>query len=134
MATIKAQGTTLSIHDGVIAQAIAGVTSFSGFDGESTEIDITTLSSTAKEFSIGLEDFGSFSAELIFDPDDPGQTAIAEAKTGGITREIVLTLPSGTLNVATFDVVVKSFGKTGAIDGIVTATANFKITGSVVWS
>jgi hypothetical protein len=134
MAVIQAQGTTFTFNDGTTAQTVDGIVSYSGFDGESTEIDVTTLASTAKEFDVGLEDFGNLSLELIFNPDDVGQAAIAAAKTAAATRECVLTLPSGTLDTATFNAIVKSFSKSGGVDDVVKATVNLRITGAVAWS
>ena len=133
MASIQAQGTTFTFADGVpVAQTVAGIQSFSGFDGESTEIDITTLASTAKEFDVGLEDFGSLSLEVIYDPSDAGQAAILAAKTAAATRECVLTLSSG--DIATFDVIVKSFSNAGGVDDVIKGTVNLRITGAVVWT
>ena len=132
MAAIQAQGTTITFNNGTIGVTVGGVQSFSGFDGESTEIDITTLASTAKEFDIGLEDFGGFSMTVIYDGSDTGQAAIMAAKTAAATREMVVTLSDS--SVATFDVVVKSFSKEGGVDGVVTGTINMKITGAVAWT
>ncbi len=132
MAAIQAQGTTITFHNGTAHVAVGGVQTFSGFDGESTEIDITTLASTAKEFDIGLEDFGGFSLTVIYDGSDVGQAAIMAAMTASATREVVVTLSDS--SVATFDVVVKSFSKEGSVDGVVTGTINMKITGAVAWT
>lgn len=134
MATVQAQGTTFTFNNGTIATNVVGIKSYTGFDGEAADIDITTLASTAKEYSIGLEDFGNFSLELIVDPDDTGQLAILAAKSAGATRECVLTLPTGTLSTATFNVVVKSFSQSGGVDEVIMGTVNMRITGAVVWS
>jgi hypothetical protein len=61
------------------------VTSFTGFDGQAAEIDVTHLQSTAKEFLMGLQDFGTFSIECNYLPADSGQDKMRAAKT---SREI----------------------------------------------
>lgn len=135
MTAIQAQGTTMTFEDSaspVVAQTVGGIQSFTGFDGESTEIDITTLASTAKEFDVGLEDFGNLSLEVIYDGSDAGQAAIMTAKSAAATKEVVLTLSDS--SIATFDVIVKSFSKSGGVDDVVKGSVNMKITGAVVWS
>ena len=48
MAVLDSQGTTVTFNDGTTAQTVGGVVSFSFGDGQATDIDITTLASTAK--------------------------------------------------------------------------------------
>jgi len=133
MAVLDAQGLVFTFDDAVpAAQTVGGIVSFSGFDGEASEIDITTLASTAKEFRLGLQDFGGFSIELMRDPTDIGQVTMEVAKAAGATRECVLTLPGG--DIATFDALVKSISASGGIDGVITGSANMRITGAVVWT
>ena len=131
MAIIDAQGTGITFD----SQTVGNVISFSGLDGEATQIDITTLASTAKEFRQGLQDFGTFSMEMFRDDDDAGQDAIKTAQAAQSTEQMVVTLPDqNTLNVATFNCFVTSFSLSGGVDDVSRATANFKITGAVVWS
>lgn len=132
MPVLDAQNTTVTFNDGAIAQVVGGVASFSFGDGEASDIDITTLASTAKEYRQGLQDFGNFSMELMRDPNDVGQNAMEVAKAAQATRECVITLPSG--DIATFDAYVKSLSSSGGIDAVVTGSANLKVTGTIVWS
>lgn len=136
MAVISAQGTTFSISNsaapGGTQVVIECIRSFTGMDGEASDIDITCLTSTAKEFRQGLQDFGKFSIDLFRDPEDLGQIQLDLAKAAGETRVFVLTLSDG--QIATFSGYVKSLTAAGAVDGAVTGTANIKITGNVVWS
>lgn len=133
MAVLDAQGAVFTIDDDMGSPVtVNGIVSFDGFDGEASDIDITTLASTAKEFRQGLQDFGNFSIELMRDPQDTGQIELEDAKANQATRECVLTLPSG--DIATFNAYVKSLTASGGVDGVVTGSCNMKITGSVVWS
>lgn len=132
MATaIDAQGTTFTIN----GQLVGGIQSYSGFDGEASDIDITTLDSTAKESRQGLQDFGNFTMELLRDPNDVGQDELLTQKAAQTSSTCVLTLPDDVvLNVATFTAYVKSLSIEGSVDEVNKGTANLRITGSVVWS
>lgn len=132
MAVLDSQGTTVTFNDGTTAQTVGGVVSFSFGDGQATDIDITTLASTAKEYRQGLQDFGDCTLELKRDPSDVGQAAMETAKAAQATREVVITLPDG--DVATFNAYVKSLSTTGGVDDVANGTATLKVTGSIVWS
>lgn len=133
MAVLDAQGATLTVEDsGGSPINIGGLVSFDGFDGEASDIDITTLASVAKEYRQGLQDFGNFSIELMRDPADTGQQELAAMKAAYATREFVLTLPDG--DVATFQGYVKSLTASGGVDAVVTGSCNIKISGDVVWT
>lgn len=132
MPVLDAQGTVVTFHDGTAAQVVGGVVSFSFGDGAATDIDITTLASTAKEFRQGLQDFGDCTLELKRDPADVGQAAMEAAKAAQATRAVTITLPGGA--VATFNGYVKSLSTTGGVDDVANGTASMKVTGSIVWS
>ncbi len=133
---ILAQGVTMSIDDSVGAPVtINGVVSISGIgSGTATEINVTTLASTAKEFRQGLRDFGSVTVELIRDQDDLGQKEMFDAMGLQAVRTIIVTLPTSTLNVGTFEGFVQSLSTDINADGVVTGSATIRITGAVVWS
>lgn len=130
-APILCQGTTFSYN----SQTIAGVTGMSGLaSGKAKEIDVTTLASTAKEFKIGLKDNGSFTLDLIRNLDDAGQAALLTALNAQASNTMVITLPTSTLNVATFTAFVSSLTTEAASDGVVMGKAEFRITGDIAWS
>ena len=52
----------------------------SGLDGQASEIDVTSLQSTAKEFLMGLQDWGSFKLEGNYLSADSGQDKMRAAK------------------------------------------------------
>lgn len=133
MAVLDAQGATLSIDDaGGTPVLIECISSFSGFDGQASDIDVTCLTSTAKEWRQGLQDFGQFQVELMRDPGQAGQAEMDSAKSAQATRTFILTLPSG--DIATFEGYVKSLTVSGGVDAVLTGTATIKISGLVVWS
>jgi hypothetical protein len=108
---------------------IANVNSFSGFDGESTEIDVTNLRSAAKEYRVGLKDFGGFNMEINPDFNDAGQNALRSA--GNNIKTFRITLENGT--TLTFQGLVKNASSmNAAVDGVITGTVSVRITGDVV--
>lgn len=134
MAALNVQGATFSIDDeSGTPVPIECITSFSGMTGEASDIDVTCISSTAREYRQGLQDFGDFTIELIRDPSQAGQIELEQAKAAQAVREFILTLTSSG-DVATFDGYVKSLTTTGETDGVLLGTATIKITGDVVWS
>lgn len=86
---------------------IGNVASFSGFDGSAPEIDTTNLDSTAAEYVLGLQDFGSCSLEVQLDTADAGQIALVAARAAAVQKSFTITLKSG--KVAGFRAFVKSF-------------------------
>lgn len=133
MAVLDSQGATFSIDSAAGTPVlIECISSFSGMTGQASDIDITCLTSTAREFRQGLQDFGDFTVELMRDPTQVGQVELELAKNAQATRTFILTLPSG--DIATFEGYVKGFTTAGGVDAVVTGTATIKITGLVVWS
>lgn len=128
MPVINAQGATFTFN-GVKVNFIR---SFTGFDGQATDIDITNLDSLAKEFRQGLQDFGNFSMDLQRDPGDAGQQEMEDSKNNQTTCPCVLTLPTGL--TASFNAYVKQLSGAGAVDNVFTGTATLKISGVVVWA
>lgn len=123
---ITAQGSSLSID----ATDIENITSFTGFDGEAAEIDITNLASIAKENLTGLIDNGSFSFEIHPDVSSgaTGQNALRAAAISGATAAFVLTL-SDTGTVGFSGVVKNAHSMTGGVDAAVAGSVSVKISG-----
>lgn len=104
--------------------------SYSGFDGQASEIDTTTLCSTAKEKALGLQDFGGMSADLNYVEDDAFQVAAKLAKADGLPRWFRLDKANGYKKV--WKGLVRSFSDSGSVDGTNTGTLSVTITGEVV--
>lgn len=134
---ILAQDTTMTIANSVATPvAIGGLMSITGIgSGSATEIDVTTLASTSKEYRQGLRDFGSISVEFSRrNQDDLGQKEMFDAMGLQAVREFVVTLSSSTADVITFDGFVQSISLDVNSDGVVTGTATVRITGDIVFS
>ena len=138
MSTIDSQGVTLQIETSTPATAdtaISGIKSFSGFDGEASEIDVTTLDSAAKEFRLGLDDSGSVTIEFFPDFDDAGQNALRTAADTRVAKTFLLTLTDSPATTAEFTAYVKSARSLSAgVDAVLEGTASLRITGAVTWT
>ena len=112
---------------------INNLKSFSGFDGQASELDRTNLSSTAKEFILGLVDYGQFNVDLDYDYADAGQAALLAALASGAVKTFKLTLPD--THTATFTAYVKRLPTAGGVDQVVKRSGvTLRITGAVTWA
>src|SRR5262245_3950652 len=76
---VLTQGTLLKRGDGgspEVFTTVPDVTALSGPDATKSEIEVTDLSSTAKEFKGGLADFGRLTVELNYIPGNPVHAAM----------------------------------------------------------
>lgn len=104
-------------------------------DGESADIDVTCLSSTAKEYLVGLQDSGSLSLDLNVVFGDAGYVLLQAAKASGekygFQIELAKEGTETTGRTFTFEGYVKSLPFTGAVDAAITGTASVRISGAV---
>lgn len=110
---------------------VRGITS--AFDGEASDIDVTHLRSTGKEYLTGLPEFGNVSLNLWMPSSaDTGQTKLRALREIQASAAFTITLASG--QVAAFVGLVKSFALTGLeVDGAVQASCNIKVSNQPAW-
>ncbi len=99
-------------------------------DGSTTENDVTTICSTAKEFLLGLTDSGSMSLTGFYNIGDPGHAALKAAKDDKLLRLVIFTFVDGSKFKGTAYVTQRSWS--AAVDGVVEATANLRFSGPTV--
>jgi hypothetical protein len=111
---------------------VNNVASYTGFDGSASELDRSNLSSTAKEYILGLVDPGQFSLDLHTDMNDAGQAALRAKQQSGVITNFKLVLPGVVANLTyTFTGYVKKFTQTGGVDQVVKASVDIRISGPV---
>lgn len=109
--------------------AIANLKDFSGFDGAASEIDVTNLDSTAKEFLLGLTDAGQFTINIDYDNANAGHIALRAKQVSGASSNFKLTLPNS--NVITFTGYVKKFSLAGGVDAVTKTAVDIRVSGAV---
>ena len=133
---IDTTGLTITAGSGtatpVTFTVVNNVATYTGFDGSASELDKTNLSSTAKEFALGLIDPGQFSLEMHTDMNDAGQAAVRAKQQSGAISNFKLVLPGVVSNLTyTFTGYVKKFTQTGGVDQIVKSSVDIRISGTV---
>lgn len=123
--TITASGTATPVTSTVIAN----LKDFSGFDGAASEIDVTNLSSIAKEFRLGLTDPGQFTINIDYDGANAGHVALRAKQGSGALSIFTLTLPNA--SVITFNGYVKKFSLAGGVDAVAKTAVDIRISGAV---
>jgi hypothetical protein len=105
------------------------LTNYNRQGGTSPEIDATSLCSTAKEYELGLPDFGTTALSFWFAPLTSIQTALHGFHASGneMATKIVLPKSGGTLVQLAF---MQQESETVGVGGIWTAQATLKNTGN----
>ncbi len=100
--------------------------------GKTSEIDTTDLSSTAKEFTSGLVEYGDASFEVNVDYADAGQNAIRARFADGASKDFKVNYVGGT--VENFTGFVSEYSQKLATDGVLTASCKVRKTGATTWA
>jgi hypothetical protein len=108
------------------------ITNFTLFDGQGAEIDTTHLQSTAKEFLMGLQDFGTAQFDANYLPSDSGQGKMRSAKASRAVQDFKVTFSD--TSEATFQGYVLSNPITGGVDAKVDGSFAVRITGDVTFA
>lgn len=95
-------GTTLMIG----ATTVGEVKKISPLGSKRDEIDVTTLSSAAKEFILGMADYGAVTVTINWYPGDAGQAAIRTAFANQTTDTYTITFPTSLGATYTFSALV----------------------------
>lgn len=113
-------------------QQVMTIKSVSGPNPTRTEVDVTTLASTAKEILLGLKDNGEMSFPGLFDGDDLVQQAIIGDLGSDTPGNWRVEIPDGT-KIA-FSAFVKSFPLDLNADAAVGFTMGLRLTGDITWT
>lgn len=130
---IPAQGTLLKVGSGspLSYATIAEINSFNGPGGSAQVIDVTDLSSTAKEKRMGLHDNGQLSFEFNYLPGDTQHELLRAAKESGEATSFQIIFADDSVTTWTFSAFVLSVSISGAVDGVVRGSVTLEITGDI---
>lgn len=113
---------------------VGNVADIKGYQGQPSEIDITNLASLAKEFVLGLQDFGTvdITCFLASAASDPGQVQLRVLKQTQTAYPFTLQLADGTITA--FMAFVKQFGFEGVKpEGAVGSPIVLRVTNAPAW-
>ena len=136
---ITAQGIIIASFGDTAFETIPNVVSFQGPGGQASVIDVTNLTSTAKEKRVGLRDEGQLSLSLHFDPDDTVHLGLRLDRSNRARRQYKITFtdtapaatPAATWTTWTFYGYVTQFSVQGGVDAVVEASVTIEIDGDI---
>jgi len=135
MATLQTQGCQILKGNGAspeVFTALGEVIDMSLDSGGAAEIDITNLDSTAKEFNLGLPDYGNVSISCNYDPDDAQQTALKTDYDGQDSGNYRIDMSDSPQTTFSFTAYVSSWNAPRVTpDDVVKLDATLRITGAV---
>ena len=102
--------------------------SYSVSPGQASDIDKTTMISTAKEFGVGLSDTGTFDVELNYVEADLAQIEMKLALID--TSERWFRIVKRNLSYTGFKGSVRSLSEAGGVDGIFTGSLSIRVSGT----
>jgi hypothetical protein len=121
-----------------VGQQIGEVVGWNGPSAAAGEIDITHLGSTAKEFLIGLSDWGNVSLDVNFLTTDTVQTSLLTDMRSQTKRHLVIQLNDSTLEVHQTRIsakgYVKNFAITGKVDNKISGSITVRLAGACTFS
>jgi len=119
--------------NGATFENVCEARSFTGFDGQASEIDVTSMCSTAMEYVPGLQDFGAFNFTMNYVPSDPAQKIMQEAKASGDILWWKLMLPTDNNGVPMgtwlFQAFVRQMTLSGGVNAALESNVVLRITG-----
>ncbi len=131
---LTSQGVTIGVGDGAspeVFTTIAEVKSIDGPGGQANEIDVTDLSSTAKEFALGLQDEGDITLDINYIPGNTQHAQLRSDRAAGTSRNYRITFTDSPATTWTFAAYVKGFSISNAVDNITGASVTLRVSGSI---
>lgn len=134
---IKSQGTVVQISNENADTTVYGSATFATvgecddvgeFSGEASDIDVTSLQSPAKEYLIGLADFGTMQITGNFIPTDTGQIQCIASLDAQQNRWLKVIFSQGT--VWYIKACCKKFTPGAKVDNKVPFTSTFRTSGA----
>ena len=105
------------------------LTGYNRQGGSKTENDATSLCSTAKEYELGLPDFGTTQLDFFFAPQTAIQSAMADFDSSGEKMAVKVTLPKAG-GIRTLLGFVQQTGEQAGSDGLRTGSITIRNTGA----
>lgn len=131
----EAQGVILRVDDDSGSPsnflAVGNISGISGPSGSASEIDVTDLDSTAREFLMGLPDEGELSLDLFWAPGTQVHDLLFNARKNRTKKNFHLELTDSPTTIYNFEGFVTGLALAANVDEAVTAGLTIRITGPV---
>lgn len=134
---LEAQGMVIKLSNGAspeVYTAIGEITSIGGPDGSASEIDVTDLSSTSKEFKMGINDEGSVTLEGMFIPTDTQHAALRTHKSARTLANFQIVFTDSPVTTWSFSAYVTGLSISASVDAALTGSITLRITGDITES
>ena len=130
---LVARGLTLSVATGASPDyaVIPNLDNVSGPGSTAAEIEITDLSSTAKEFLLDLVDNGNVSVSGNFNPQETYHAQLQSDNAASTERNYRITFPSSPEATYTFAARVSEFSPEGGIAAALRFSFTLRVTGAI---
>ncbi len=131
---LESQGMTIAIGDAAspeVFTTIPDINNIGGPGGQASEIDVTDLSSTGKEFRIGLKDEGQITLAVFWRPKQAQHLQLWNDRTNRTLRNFRITFTDSPATTWTFAAYVMGIEIGNAVDGVTNATVTLRVSGAV---
>lgn len=131
---LVARGSTIGVGDAAspeVYTTIANIDSISGPGSTAADIEVTDLSSTAKEFLLDLVDNGTVTCSGFYNPGDTQHDQLRSDNAASTQRNYRITLSSSPQVTFTFAARVSEFTPEEAVAAAIRFTFTLRVTGAV---
>lgn len=116
------------------SQIVNDVTSIGGPGISAGKLDTTTLTSTAKEFILGLRDNGDISLDMIYNSTDAGQVALRNDLNSRTKRRVGVKIPDSTTSLWHCEAYCTNWSLSGSVDNVQKLSATIGLSGAITWT
>jgi hypothetical protein len=138
LATYVADGTTFARGDGAspeVFTAINQVTDVGTVGSDRGLIDVTNLSSTAREYKKAIKDGQELTLTINYDPDDTGHSGLRTDNDAEVSRNYRVTFSDSPAQTVTFAGLVTNWSVGNiVIDNVLTLSVTVKPTGDLTFA
>ena len=131
---LSSQGMTIGIGNGASPEVFTTIAEVKGIDGpggQTAEIDVTDLSSTAKEFVLGLQDEGDITLDMNYIPSNTQHVLLRTLRGSGDENNFRISFTDSPVTTWTFGARVKGFSISNAVDNVTGLSVTLRVTGTI---
>lgn len=114
--------------------AIPNVTAINTVGLQRALIDVTTLSSTQREYRLAIKDGQEIGLEMFYDPENSEHNGLRDDNRLGTRRLFKIELTDSPVDTVTFEALVMNWSFNTAIDNVYNLTVTLKPTGALTMS